>query len=273
MSFTDIITATDYDFAIGSDGDDLITYSQIPSSQQDLLFNSIGIDAIALKGGSDRYNDDDTSRIIFGNAGNDSLMGHGGSDTIPAGRDNDFIEGGNGGDFLFGNLGDDVIRGGENNDSLFGGQDNDILLGDNGNDLVAGERGDDTISGSLGTDTLIGGDGADIFFLSRDGAVSDISLADRLQDFDAAAGDKIAFSAQDISISDLLTWTDGRITLNSGEILGVVETGQPSFDSSIFLSDANTDDWLGRVNQFRDLAGLPSVTENPDWSSGGVLRE
>ncbi|WP_017661441.1 CAP domain-containing protein [Baaleninema simplex] len=272
MTFTDIITASDYDFAIGSDGDDLITYGQIPNSQKDLLFNSIGIDAIALKGGSDRYDDDDTSRITFGNAGNDTLMGHGGADTIPAGRDNDSVEGGSGDDFLFGNLGDDAMRGGENDDSMFGGRDNDVLLGDNGNDLVAGERGDDTISGSLGTDTLTGGSGADVFFLSRDGITSDTSQADRLTDFNAAEGDKIAFSAQDISISDLLTWTDGRITLKTGEVLGVVETGQPSFDSFIFLSDANTDDWLSRVNQFRNLAGLPNVTENPDWSAGGVLH-
>lgn len=31
-------------------------------------------------------------------------------------------------------------------------------------------------------------------------------------------------------------------------------------------------DWRGRVNYYRGLSGLPGVTENPDWSAGGVLH-
>ncbi|MBO9998251.1 MAG: hypothetical protein J7641_04450 [Cyanobacteria bacterium SID2] len=272
MTFADIVTASDYDFAIGSNSNDLIKYLDIPGTQKDLLSGSPGIDAVALLGGDDRYDDDDSPRITFGNAGNDSLLGHGGDDTVAAGRDNDSIEGGNANDILFGNLGNDALRGGENDDLIFGGQDNDVLLGDNGDDLVSGDRGEDTISGSLGFDTLTGGSGADVFFLSRDGAVSDASLADKLTDFNAAEGDKIAFSAQDLSISDLVVWSDGRIALSTGETLGIVETGRPSFDDFVFLTSANDSDWLGRVNQFRSLAGLPSVNENPEWSSGGVLH-
>jgi uncharacterized protein YkwD len=30
--------------------------------------------------------------------------------------------------------------------------------------------------------------------------------------------------------------------------------------------------WLGYVNQFRDAAGLPDLTENSSWSNGGVLH-
>lgn len=270
MSFTDIVTADDYDFAIGSSGDDVLRFGDVPSSQKSALTNSPATDAVALLGGGDRYDDDSGDRIIFGNAGDDSIFGHDGSDTIAAGRDGDWIEGGNFDDILFGNLENDAMQGGDGDDLMFGGQDADVLLGDGGSDLVSGDRGDDTVSGGVGTDTLIGGAGADVFYLSREGAASAAAAADKLQDFNAAEGDRIAFSGQDVSVGDLVIWSDGRIELDSGEVLGVVETGQPSFDDLVFLDSSNDDDWLSRVNELRSLAGLAPVSENASWSNGGV---
>ena len=270
--FSDIIPGDDYSFALATPGDDQIIFANLPQSQQDQLRNSPGINAIALLSGDDLYHDDDGSRIIFGNAGNDTIFGHGGNDTIAGGRDNDWLEVSHGDNILFGNLGDDVLIGGDGDDLMFGGQGDDVLVAGNGNDLLSGDMGNDTLIGGLGQNTLTGGAGANVFFLSRAGATLDINQADRITDFNPAKGDRIAYSAQEFSRSEFVTWSDGRISLQTGEVLAVVETGQPSFDHILPVSARNEDDWLGRVNQFRSLAGLAPVTENPTWSQGGILH-
>lgn len=165
MVFSEILTNSDYDFAIASNGDDILTYAQLPGDQQGLLSRSGGIDAIVLGGGNDVAQDDGGARIYFGNAGNDSIDGGEGADTIAAGRDTDTVIGGSGEDLLFGNRQSDTLLGGDGSDTLFGGQDADLLQGNAGDDWLSGDRGDDTLISS-GGDTLIGGAGEDVFRLT-----------------------------------------------------------------------------------------------------------
>ncbi|OAB60177.1 hypothetical protein AY600_11340 [Phormidium willei BDU 130791] len=129
MVFSEILTNFDYDFAIASNGDDVLAYAQLPGDQQSLLSRSRGIDAIVLGGGNDVAQNDNSPRIYFGNAGNDIIAGGSGADTLVGGRDNDTLDGG------------------------FG---SDLLQGDRGNDLLI----------SSGGDTLIGGAGEDVFRLT-----------------------------------------------------------------------------------------------------------
>lgn len=62
--------------------------------------------------------DADQKYIIFGNAGNDSIIGARYNDTLYGGLGNDTIYGGEGGDYLNGGTGNDYISGGEGNDTI-----------------------------------------------------------------------------------------------------------------------------------------------------------
>ncbi|WP_448191034.1 calcium-binding protein [Azospirillum sp. sgz301742] len=93
---------------------------------------------------------------------------------------NDTLAGGAGKDTLSGLAGDDLINGWENDDWLYGGVGNDTLNGGAGADRLWGDRGNDL---------LTGGDGADRFcFASGSGA-------DRITDFNYAAGDRIQLAS------------------------------------------------------------------------------
>ncbi|MGC9504252.1 calcium-binding protein [Baaleninema sp.] len=129
MVFSDILTGSNFDFAITTTGDDVLNFAELSSEQQNALSGSPGIDAIFLGDGNDIGLNDNVSRLYFGNAGNDLISGASGADTLVGGRDNDTLDGG------------------------FG---SDLLQGDRGNDLLI----------SSGGDTLIGGAGEDVFRLT-----------------------------------------------------------------------------------------------------------
>ena len=84
--------------------------------------------------------------MLFGQAGNDTLLGKGGFD------------------FLFG---------GADNDSLTGGDADDQVFGEAGNDRMIWNPGDDTDlnEGGAGTDTVEvnGGNGAEVFTTTANG--------------------------------------------------------------------------------------------------------
>lgn len=199
MEFVNLEVGTDFDFAILSDGDDTLLYEEVPAAQADLLSTSPGTDAIVGLGGNDVIANDDTGRILFGNAGADVFDGGAGVDTIAAGRDNDVIRGGGGGDILFGNLGIDIIDGGEGDDIIFGGQDGDTLIGNVGNDTLSGDRGNDVIQGNLGDDVLSGGEGADLFTFGPGDGVNVITDFEDGTDVIGLIGSlrAISFSSQD----------------------------------------------------------------------------
>lgn len=182
MVFSDILTNSDYDFGFTSGGDDVLTYTQVPSNQQSILSGSPGIDVVVLGGGNDVAQDDAGARIYFGNAGNDAIDGGAGADTIAAGRDTDTVIGGSGDDLLFGNLGEDAITGDAGNDTVLGGQDDDIISGGVGDDLLSGDRGDDFLDGGQGLNQLYGGAGADVFYVGDDATFSHQSF---IEDFNA----------------------------------------------------------------------------------------
>ena len=64
---------------------------------------------------------------------------------------------------LFGQAGDDTLLGKGSNDQIFGGADNDVLTGGTGDDTVFGEAGNDRMiwNPGEGTDLNEGGDGVD----------------------------------------------------------------------------------------------------------------
>ena len=111
---------------VGTDGDDVI-------------FGSLGPDAINGGVGND---------TICGRSGDDILIGGPGDDRIEGGNDNDIVQGGAGNDTLFGGNGDDVLR---------GAQGDDIVLGEAGNDELEGGGGDNTLWPGPGEDSVTDG--------------------------------------------------------------------------------------------------------------------
>jgi Ca2+-binding RTX toxin-like protein len=102
---------------------------------------------------------------VQGNAGNDTLHGDAGANTISGGQGDDVINtsafGETRGSWAHGNKGDDVVIGGAGADTLLGGQGDDLIGGREGADYLSGDLGNDEIFSGSGDDTLIGGAGSD----------------------------------------------------------------------------------------------------------------
>lgn len=140
-------------------------------------------------------------------AGDRGILALGGNDNVIGTNNADVINGNGGNDMIQGRAGDDFLRGGS------------------GNDTLIGNRGDDYLVGDGGADILGGGGGADTFILRPQGAVADLDAADRILDFNAGEGDRLAIAGQ-INASDLefvASGSDTLVQLTNGNILGIVE--------------------------------------------------
>jgi Ca2+-binding RTX toxin-like protein len=123
-------------------------------------------------------NNTDSTEVLIGSQGNDTINGKGGYY-----------------DFLFGDSGDDTIN---------GGSGHDVIWGQWGEDVLHGFAGDDTLRGGMASDILDGGDGEDwADYRDSDGGVT-VDLAAGLTSND---GNDSGFGAvyQDklISIEDV----------------------------------------------------------------------
>jgi Ca2+-binding RTX toxin-like protein len=133
------------------------TFNTTPGPGNNLIFGGAGNDTVLAGYGAN---------TVFGGAGDDSIMGYG---AIPS-HDPELVEALP--QHLYGGAGNDFIRGGSNNDLLCGG------------------AGADTLQGSTGVDTLVGGAGHDVFmfgFLATYQAVRDTAVGpgqrDVIRDF------------------------------------------------------------------------------------------
>ncbi len=95
---------------------------------------------------------ENTSSLMVGVDGADSLTGSTAGDLLVGGRGRDVLNGGDGLDTLYGGAGVDVLRGGLANDTLLGGDGGDVYL--------LGESGVDTIEDPFGSNRLVYADRA-----------------------------------------------------------------------------------------------------------------
>ena len=137
------------DTIFGGAGDDTV-FGALANTDPD--FAASAVFDLPDAGGADPVTDNSTD-LLYGEAGNDLVYGGEDADSIFGGADNDTIYGG---------IDDDLLNGDEGNDRVFGDQGNDILNGGIGNDSLDGGIGNDTIDGGAGSDTLVGGEGRDI---------------------------------------------------------------------------------------------------------------
>jgi uncharacterized protein YkwD len=274
MEFTSITLSQEfdgqlYDFGLMTSTADRFIYRDLNAAQAAELSSSSGIDVIVLLAGDDTATDDSSSRIYFGNTGNDTIDGADGNDTIAAGQGDDVIIGGNGDDVLAGNLGRDTISGGNGNDVVFGGQGNDVIEGGSGSDLLAGDLGDDTLTGGGGFDVLTGGDGRDRFVLEVGNDLDTIT--------DFLSGTDILQLPAGVNFSDLtFSATSGNtlIQTTSGQSIALLQGVSPATISAAnFVTadeaapiettlDAFEAEVLALTNQFRQANGVGTLAAN-----------
>lgn len=119
----------------------------------------------------------DSNNAITGNSADNLLQGMGGNDALFGGGGKDRLEGGSGKDRLYGGYGQDELDGGAGDDWLEGGQGYDVLTGGTGADIFAF--------------------GIGAYRLGENGTVLGRTIqqdADRVTDFRASEGDRIALS-------------------------------------------------------------------------------
>jgi len=88
------------------------------------IFGLAGNDKLAL----DEVNGALPNALMFGGAGNDTLIGGSGADQLFGEAGNDTLLGKGGDDFLFGGAGNDVLIGGPGQDIMDGGPGNNVLI-------------------------------------------------------------------------------------------------------------------------------------------------
>jgi len=153
------------DFAVQFVGTHAFTEEDFVDNTTFVIAGTDGDDTISGTAGDD---------VIFGLGGDDTLVGLAGDDEIHGGTGNDYLDGGPGGfDNLFGEGGNDTLTlatsdfggnasGGEGNDTLFG-SDTSFSAFDNS---LQGDAGDDDLhAGAVGS-FLGGGSGSDRLFSS-----------------------------------------------------------------------------------------------------------
>src|SRR5262245_37744235 len=101
--------------------------------------------AVAITGGTATIANTATIQA-FGQGGHDTITLNEANGALPqamlfGGAGNDTLIGGSGGDQLFGQSGNDTLLGKGGADNLFGGTENDTLTGGDANDQVFGESG------------------------------------------------------------------------------------------------------------------------------------
>jgi Ca2+-binding RTX toxin-like protein len=208
---------------------------------------------------------DGAPNIIYGYAGDDTLLGGNGNDTLYGGDGNDNLTGNAGDDILNGEAGNDTMYGGDGNDTMDGGIGNDIMDGGNGNDTLNGGDGADTLYGGAGNDVLNGGPGNDVLestgsSLGNDTYVFDANFGqDTLNMYDYGAGkvDTVVFTSY-----------------ASSAVVGVIH---PIGTNDLVITFAGTTDQLTIVNAFiypTNTYYRPDVWKFADgvtWSDADIL--
>ena len=170
-----------------------------------------GIEIMDLGGGSDSAGGGRNFNIILGGSNADTLRSEGYWEDVMGDSGDDTIVATGSSSWLFGGTGHDTITGSDSWSYLA-----ERLFGGEGNDTIDGGGGRDFIYGGAGDDDLTGGSGADVFFFSEgDGN-------DTIQDFNAAAGDKIYLRGFDETITwDQLSTKITTVTDENNVVTGV----------------------------------------------------
>ncbi|WP_422368596.1 Ig-like domain-containing protein [Pelagibius sp.] len=230
-----------------------------------------------ISGGGDDFLEvgDDSSVLLHGGAGNDTLVGSGGddwlvggdgADSISAGAGNDtllldaldftsFVSAGEGFDIAFisgdqgvvvdvVSTGIEVVYSSSGNDVIFSDSQTQLVVdGGGGNDTLTGSDLDDIIFGGIGSDSIHAGDGDDLLGIDAD---------DNQADIDAGDG------------SDTIVVSDNRaVTIDLGVVNAESAIGNDG-DDVFSVSGAGSSVLMGFGGHDQLSGGF-----GDDWISGG----
>ena len=166
---------------VGGSGDDVISVSNSAKITR-VLFGGAGNDSLVGGVANDRLSGDDGNDTLVGGAGNDLLIGGAGSDVFSGGK-------GGGDAVTYGyatapltvsidNIANDGVAGEQDNvktdvENIYGGSGSDTLTGSSADNVIYGGAGNDLITGLGGKDSLFGESGNDRF-VAKDGLVDAI---------------------------------------------------------------------------------------------------
>lgn len=199
LKFTQLKTLISNSYGYDKNGNPIHT-GMFGEGKNDIIFNDTnGTQLTSL------FND--AFDLMYGGAGNDTLMGGNKKDIVLGGSDDDHLYGKGGADIIGGNKGNDhlyaaedekgmyksaggeelpdadknILVGGEGNDHLYGGAGEDELFGDER--LPEGEElkresyesaGDDYLQGNAGNDNMYGGKGHDTYVVEDKDTIYDV---------------------------------------------------------------------------------------------------
>ncbi|WP_428424138.1 calcium-binding protein [Pararhizobium sp.] len=206
--------------------------------------------------------------IMYGKAGNDSLIGGDLNDQILGGTGNDTLDGGSGYDTLYGDDG---------NDTLFGDGGADYLSGGAGDDVLNGGDGADTLLSSSGNDILVGGSGDDRFYV-------DFGFIGEIKTIDAGSGedeiyvglgadlidggsgqDRVDYHGSNLGVSVNLQKGVGSEGYAAGDTYRSVEDVSGSFYDDTIIGNGNYNELFGWVGNDLMRGGAGG-----DFLDGGI---
>lgn len=187
----------------GDSGDDQIE----GGLASDLIYGDSGNDTITDAGG--------LADTLYGGSGNDYVSVASGG--LSYDRNGEDVPGA---PLLYGNAGNDTLIGSVSNDSIYGNDDHDLIAGNAGDDSIHAGSGNDTISGDAGNDTINGSSGNDTLVYDLSGAPGDHDVynggtqADVLQLL-------LTASQQSTYAADIAAAQDAATNIGQGTFLGL----------------------------------------------------
>ena len=244
---------------IGNSGD--TSFVIAGTNGNDTLTGTPGPDIILGLGGNDTINGLAGADRIDGGDGNDTVNGGDGTEAIN--QIDDTINGGNGTDILNGNAGNDVINGGEGGDTINGGTGRDQITGGNGNDIIDGGAGNDPrLAGGAGNDIVRGGDGNDD--VDGDDGNDQLFGGNGNDDMFGLDGNDVMFGDAG---NDELFGGEGVDQLNGGDGIDEIE-GEEGAD--ILTGGAGNDNIDFNAGSFQPDSTLAAQDRVTDFQGAGV---
>jgi Ca2+-binding RTX toxin-like protein len=254
-------------------GASIATSDSDNGNSSDIIFGGLGLDSIDGGAGDD---------IIFGGTGGAvaDRDGNGTSDIIFGGTAvalSDSPDSSGGSDIIFGGLGLDRIDGGGGDDIIFGGTGGtladdaaiDIIFGgtvasndtDTGSDIIFGGMGQDHIDGGVGNDIIFGGTAGGV--ADGDAGSADIIFGGMgLDSIDGGSGNDIIFGGTGGTLAD-----DGGIDIVFGGTVATSDTDAGAGD--VIFGGVGLDSIDGGSGDDIIFGGTGGViTGTPDADSG-----
>jgi Ca2+-binding RTX toxin-like protein len=177
---------------------------------------------------------------------------------------------------LFGGAGDESLIGDTGNDIVFGGSGDDLLQGGSGNDLLHGEAGDDRLEGGKGDDVYIFnlGDGHDVisdYESNRPAKRNVIRFGEGISEDSLEFTLKANATSGYMDLVILIKETGETVTVERGICNSTVNASNSYSIQAIEYADGTVWEWSDIAARPMHLAGTISNATVYALAEGGIL--